>query len=268
VTPTRRKPRRRRGRAVPDQAEAVSEVGRAARHLLAARVSAFGPTPAIGALAPHIPADPVGVSGANTVIARQVDCAGNRSATATPAFTFTLDNVPTAVTLTPVVTAIAENTATATHIKIADIAITLITGTTGKNALLGGTGSDKISGGLGKDTMTGGQGGDIFVFGSAKDTGKTAAKRDVITDFKHGQDKIDLHLIDANTLKKGDQAFKFIALKAFSHNPAELQFSKHDAKGTANDFTLVEGDTNGDGKADFQIELKGLINLTKSDFIL
>jgi hypothetical protein len=32
--------------------------------------------------------------------------------------------------------------------------------------------------------------------------------------------------------------------------------------------TLVEGDVNGDGKADFQIELSGLHTLTGADFIL
>lgn len=37
--------------------------------------------------------------------------------------------------------------------------------------------------------------------------------------------------------------------------------------GTARDVIIVEGDVNGDGAADFQIQLKGLINLTKGDFV-
>ncbi len=38
--------------------------------------------------------------------------------------------------------------------------------------------------------------------------------------------------------------------------------------GTANDKTIIEGDVTGDGRADFQIELKGLIGLTAADFLL
>jgi hypothetical protein len=32
--------------------------------------------------------------------------------------------------------------------------------------------------------------------------------------------------------------------------------------------TFVQGDTNGDGKADFKLELKGVIDLSKGDFVL
>jgi hypothetical protein len=37
---------------------------------------------------------------------------------------------------------------------------------------------------------------------------------------------------------------------------------------TANDKTIVEGDTDGDGRADFQIALTGLIKLSQGDFVL
>jgi hypothetical protein len=40
------------------------------------------------------------------------------------------------------------------------------------------------------------------------------------------------------------------------------------AAGTAHDKTIISGDINGDGRADFQIELTGLKTLTGADFIL
>ena len=38
--------------------------------------------------------------------------------------------------------------------------------------------------------------------------------------------------------------------------------------GSTNDYTLVQADVNGDGVADFQIELSGLKTLSASDFVL
>lgn len=38
--------------------------------------------------------------------------------------------------------------------------------------------------------------------------------------------------------------------------------------GTTNDKTIVEGDVNGDGRADFQVELTGLLHVSKGDFVL
>ena len=61
--------------------------------------------------------------------------------------------------------------------------------------LNGGAGRDTLIGGLGADTLTGGAGRDIFKFGIVQffsDGGIGPGKRDVITDFHHGQDKIDL----------------------------------------------------------------------------
>jgi Ca2+-binding RTX toxin-like protein len=59
-------------------------------------------------------------------------------------------------------------------------------GEAGNDVLSGGLGADKLYGGLGKDTMTGGAQADQFVFDTAPNT---AANRDVVTDFVHGQDK-------------------------------------------------------------------------------
>jgi Ca2+-binding RTX toxin-like protein len=60
-------------------------------------------------------------------------------------------------------------------------------GGVGSDKLDGGLGSDRLSGGQGKDTLTGGLGNDKFVF----DTPLNAKTNvDVITDFKHGPDKI------------------------------------------------------------------------------
>jgi hypothetical protein len=113
-------------------------------------------------------------------------------------------------------------------------------------------------------------GADTFQF-ELKTESRKGANRDVITDFsgvKGGEhDHINLASIDAKT-GHGNQAFHFIGAAAFHHKAGELHFIKQNPAGHAHDKTLVEGDINGDGKADFQIELKGLHTLHAGDFIL
>ena len=116
--------------------------------------------------------------------------------------------------------------------------------------------------------LTGGLGHDVFDFNRIGETGKTGATRDVITDFTHGQDKIDLFDIDAKQGTVKNDAFKFIGTHDFHHVKGELHDFKINNPGKAHDYTIVEGNVNGDGNADFQIALKGLIALTKGDFIL
>ena len=136
------------------------------------------------------------------------------------------------------------------------------------DTIFGFAGADRIVGGGGRDKMAGGAGRDIFDYTFASDTGKSASTRDKILDFKHGQDKIDLSDIDAKINTSTNETFKFVSAQAFHHRSGELHYVKHNVAGTSNDKTIVEGDVNGDGRADFQIELKGLIGLTKGDFIL
>ncbi len=138
------------------------------------------------------------------------------------------------------------------------------------NRLYGNGGDDTLTGGLGRDVMYGSAGADDFDFNSIAETGKTANTRDVIKDFTHNADDIDLATIDANGAAFGNTAFKFLSTKgaAFTGVKGQLHWSQINATGTANDKTIVEGDIDGDRHADFQIEIKGLVTLSSADFIL
>ena len=132
----------------------------------------------------------------------------------------------------------------------------LLKGGGGADRLFGGKGKDTLIGGKGKDILTGGAGADSFVFGSVAD-----AKGDRIKDFKH-VDVIVLEDIDANINKRGDQAFTLIDDEAFSGTAGELRVYSNKQN------TFIQGDTDGDGSADFRIRLDGLHTLTDSDFLL
>ncbi len=146
----------------------------------------------------------------------------------------------------------------------------ILRGGVDNDKLNGGAGADKIMGGSGKDIMSGGAEKDTFDFNSIAETSTVAATRDVIRDFRPGLDKIDLKTIDANAKASapGDQSFNFIGAVKFHKAAGELNIFKTDAAGTVNDKTIVQGDVNGDGLADFQIELTGLKALASADFIL
>ena len=62
--------------------------------------------------------------------------------------------------------------------------------------------------------------------------------------------------IDAVTRKGGNQAFDFIGSAHFSGEAGELRYSSH----------VLQGDVNGDGRADFQIKIVG--SLTAADLLL
>ncbi|HEX8261701.1 MAG TPA: RTX toxin, partial [Allosphingosinicella sp.] len=86
---------------------------------------------------------------------------------------------------------------------------------------------------------------------------------DKILDFSIG-DLIDLSVIDADSGTAGNQAFSFIGNAAFGNHAGELRYQSNGG----NEW-LVQGDTNGDGTADFQFVL--VINdadpITVADFI-
>ena len=143
-----------------------------------------------------------------------------------------------------------------------------LTGNVAANAFSGGGGNDRLMGGLGGDTLTGGAGADVFDYDALADSPVGAGSRDVITDFQRGLDDIDLRDIDTNTARSGDQSFRFIGTQEFRGREGELHYQAFDQDGTANDFTLVSGDVDGDRIADFEIEIIGIVQLTSSDFLL
>jgi len=136
-----------------------------------------------------------------------------------------------------------------------------LNGGTGNDAIDGGAGNDTLIGGAGIDTLTGDAGADRFVFAGTAEAGNGAGSRDVISDFAVGIDRIMLGGIDAQSGVAGNQAFKFIGGAAFSGVAGQLRSS-------VGGVTIVEGDVNGDGIADFQIELTGQLQLSKGDFVL
>jgi Ca2+-binding RTX toxin-like protein len=136
-----------------------------------------------------------------------------------------------------------------------------LNGGAGADMLDGGTGSDMLVGGAGADTLFGGAGADRFVFTSPADS--AVATPDLISDFSRAdRDRISLSDIDANSRVGGDQKFAFLGSAAFSEVAGQLRFEQ------ANGHTHVMGDVNGDGAADFVIQVTGLVSFTSGDFVL
>ncbi len=139
----------------------------------------------------------------------------------------------------------------------------------GNDTLNGGDGNDTLIGGDGRDTLTGGAGRDVFRFEKSGDSSTLSSLRDVITDFRSGEDKIDLSAIDANTslFAQGDQAFNLLATPGAKFTgAAQLRFSFQMVDGK--EYTVVEGNTGAGTVADFSIALLGHHNLTANDFFL
>jgi hypothetical protein len=110
--------------------------------------------------------------------------------------------------------------------------------------------------------MTGNSGSDTFVFTSFSEAGSDGS-RDIITDFQKGVGKIDLSIMDANGSASGNLALHFQEPEnaLFDRKAGALAWHLEDNGGTSNDKTVIQGDLNGDGRHDFEIELKGLIHL-------
>ncbi|KQM93102.1 hypothetical protein ASE70_14625 [Sphingomonas sp. Leaf22] len=146
----------------------------------------------------------------------------------------------------------------------------ILTGGAGKDWLEGGEGEDRLSGGAGDDILIGGTNRDWLTGGAGRDTFRYLAGNeskgstmDRILDFTRGDDVIDLSALDANTKMSGNQAMTFIGTAEFGRKAGQLRYEVID------DYTQVEVDLNGDGKADFGIRLEEFhYKLAASDFIL
>lgn len=132
----------------------------------------------------------------------------------------------------------------------------------GKASLQGAGSGQAMFANAGLNTFEGNGGADDFVFTKGT-TGKTEKKADTIADFSQADgDRIDLDAWDANSKQGNNQDFDFIGDTKFHGDAGELRFF-HDGGDT-----WIEGDTNGDRKADLQIRLTGAITLVSTDFDL
>ncbi|CAN5231104.1 hypothetical protein BH11PSE2_BH11PSE2_17290 [soil metagenome] len=134
-------------------------------------------------------------------------------------------------------------------------------GDANNNVIVGGMGSDKIYGDLGADSLYGGSGADTFVYGGINASTVALAGRDTIFDFARAQgDHIDVSGLDAITGGAND-AFTFVA-GGFTHVAGQL------ISVFVVDHYEVQGDVDGDGVADFAINVLSGVALAAQDFIL
>lgn len=111
----------------------------------------------------------------------------------------------------------------------------LIIGRGGDNVLSGMGGNDILIGGVGADRLTGGAGKDMFVIHSMNEKG------DVITDYKPGEDMLDLRgLVSASQLAKDSAIEHYITLVQQGAN------------------TAVKVDPTGGGQGEVVVTLEGL----------
>jgi Ca2+-binding RTX toxin-like protein len=109
--------------------------------------------------------------------------------------------------------------------------------------LLGGTGADLLIGGLREDYMTGGPDADVFAFYNASHSNATYT--DIISDFQHGIDKIDIRQLGYSQ--------PLIA----SSTPTGTQLALYTDSGD----TILQGALNGG----FKLLLSGVVTVTESD---
>ncbi len=126
-----------------------------------------------------------------------------------------------------------------------------LSGTGGADTLDGGIGSDRLQGGTGQDVLTGGAQRDVFLFANAAEASVGVAL-DRITDFQSGVDDLDFSAFMAGGVFIGSTAFAVTGGAQVRFNPAT---------------GLLQGDTNGDGVADFTLQLDGPPVVTAGDIL-
>lgn len=139
----------------------------------------------------------------------------------------------------------------------------ILGGLAGDDALIGGEGNDRLTGDGGADQLYGGTGGDIFRFIALADSTAGLAGQDTIFDFSSADgDKIGLLAIDANSATLADDAFALV--DSFTGVAGQLVSQFDSVSGSYR----VQGDVNGDGLADFGLQVFSTTALVASDFLL
>jgi Ca2+-binding RTX toxin-like protein len=122
-----------------------------------------------------------------------------------------------------------------------------------------GSGNDTIIASNAANVMNGGAGNDTYRFMTA-----AAADGDTILGFAPG-DRVDLSSIDANTGTAANDAFTLITGAEFT---AAGQLAVSFESRADGDFTVIQGNVNGDLDADFTIEVEGHHQISNANVIV
>ena len=143
-------------------------------------------------------------------------------------------------------------------------------GTSGNDIVIGNGGNNTITGGLGADMLTGGSGKVTFVYNAISDS--TPSSHDTITDFHHGQDKIDFTNITGINANGGIPTFQGNLtgtgnLTLNAHSVAYIEVNGN-TEVLVNTTNTAEGVTNANvSAANMEIVLVGIhLGLTSADF--
>jgi Ca2+-binding RTX toxin-like protein len=156
-----------------------------------------------------------------------------------------------------------------------------IRGGSNNDLLCGGAGADTLQGSTGVDTLVGGAGHDVFMFGflatyqAVRDTAVGPGQRDVIRDFHHGQDVIDLTgYTNWHAPPQGQPAGIFLGRGDFVVSYAmQARYDFEDGNtiiriSAPNGYRKVDDPPEKPAMPSEEIELTGIHHLTASDFIL
>lgn len=128
-----------------------------------------------------------------------------------------------------------------------------ITGNVLSNLIKGKEGADSLLGGLGADLLIGGTGKNSYVYASSDES--TPAQRDTVRVGKG--DRFVFSSFDGDSISDGQQRLNFIGKQAFSGSAGELRATR----------SMLEADTNGDGLAEFTVNLRSNFLINSSNLV-
>lgn len=122
-----------------------------------------------------------------------------------------------------------------------------INGAGGDDVIDGGSGGDSLIGGVDNDTMAGGAGADRFVFGIPTigrpfDTGHGPGNRDVVLDFRTGEDLLDLRGYGSRDIRWEYQAESdatIVVIPSFSQSVPDAEIELRGVRDLAADDVLM-----------------------------
>jgi Ca2+-binding RTX toxin-like protein len=141
-----------------------------------------------------------------------------------------------------------------------------LSGNTASNIIGGDKGADTIAGGGGADILTGDNDADRFndrfVYSALADSRDTA--RDIIKDFRQGEDSLDVAAIDAKSSTPANDAFTFLGVALAFTGEGQIRLEQSGVD------TVVYFNTNANPASEMTVVLENVLAITLSatDFIL